>query len=552
MNNKSFIQRLSQATGYTQDDSQKMVYSIVDAMNEQFQKGENVTFPSFGTFEVKKRMERIVVNPTTRQRMLVPPKLVLGFRPVASVRRVLKEGGHETFDGGKMRGLAGSPIIAYLMQKHGIKQNEAGTFVGEFITIINESLRDEKQVKIKGLGTFKVVDVKDRQSVDVNTGERIVIEGRSKISFTPDSVIKELVNKPFSQFETVVLNPGVSFDDIDEANNEEEAETILADEEHVAEEPADEEHVAEEPAVEEPAETPIAPVVSATPIEEDIIEVVDEPDMPQQESENSIIVNEEPVDEENPISIIEIEEPITDEQPVRYEVVGKIGEQEKQEQQEEEETDDMEKNKKSTPWCLHLTIGILSMLIGFGAGWFVRDQIYKTAKQTQPTEPVVEQTSVDDSLETERMMAEMLRKDSLEQVRKDSLEQVWRDSIEKARRDSLEKVQKDLERVKKELEAQKEAEEKAAREAKQKEQQAATANQNPSLASARRQVELGAYSIVGTQETITVKEGQSISRISKFYFGDGMECYLQVHNGVAEVKPGMKLKIPKLQSKKKK
>ena len=93
MNNKSFISELSQRLGYTQDDVQKMVNTVIDSMNDAFQKGDVVTIPKFGTFEVKKRLERIVVNPGTKQRMLVPPKLVLTFRPIAAIKEKLKNGG---------------------------------------------------------------------------------------------------------------------------------------------------------------------------------------------------------------------------------------------------------------------------------------------------------------------------------------------------------------------------------------------------------------------------------------------------------------------------
>ena len=95
MNNKQFIQELAQRTGYTQDDVQKMVYTMTDAMNEKFQEGDNVVMQNFGTFEVRKRLERVVVNPGTGQRMLVPPKLVLGFKPSATWKDKLKSGGQE-------------------------------------------------------------------------------------------------------------------------------------------------------------------------------------------------------------------------------------------------------------------------------------------------------------------------------------------------------------------------------------------------------------------------------------------------------------------------
>ena len=95
MNNKSFISELSQRTGYTQDDVQKMVNTIIDSMNDSFQRGDIVAIPKFGTFEVKKRLERIVINPGTKQRMLVPPKLVLSFKPIASIKEKLKKGGQD-------------------------------------------------------------------------------------------------------------------------------------------------------------------------------------------------------------------------------------------------------------------------------------------------------------------------------------------------------------------------------------------------------------------------------------------------------------------------
>lgn len=93
MNNKSFIAALSQRLGYTQDDTQKMVNTIIDSMNASFQRGDVLSIPKFGTFEVKKRMERILINPGTKQRMLVPPKLVLNFKPIAAIKEKLKNGG---------------------------------------------------------------------------------------------------------------------------------------------------------------------------------------------------------------------------------------------------------------------------------------------------------------------------------------------------------------------------------------------------------------------------------------------------------------------------
>lgn len=108
-----------------------------------------------------------------------------------------------------------SDLAQRLAEKSGISLQDAELFIRKMFDVANEGLQSDKLVKMKWLGTFKVMAVKDRESVDVNTGERIIIEGRDKISFTPDNILKEIVNKPFAQFETVVVNDGVDFDEID-------------------------------------------------------------------------------------------------------------------------------------------------------------------------------------------------------------------------------------------------------------------------------------------------------------------------------------------------
>ena len=127
-------------------------------------------------------------------------------------------------------------LAAVLAGKHGLEQAKAEIFVRQVFDVINDGLRNEKLAKIKGLGTFKVTSVSARKSVDVNTGEAIIIEGRDKISFTADSVMKDIVNAPFAQFETVVVNDGVDFSGIDEkykdemvASDEGNEETVTAE-----------------------------------------------------------------------------------------------------------------------------------------------------------------------------------------------------------------------------------------------------------------------------------------------------------------------------------
>ena len=130
-------------------------------------------------------------------------------------------------------------LSGVLMSKNGLGDKESRRFVKAIFDVIQECLDEEKVVKVKGLGTFKIIEVDDRESINVNTGERVLIEGHSKLTFTPDSVMKEIVNKPFSQFETVILNDGVDFPE-------------PAIEEPISEEPIPEDSISEEPIFEEP------------------------------------------------------------------------------------------------------------------------------------------------------------------------------------------------------------------------------------------------------------------------------------------------------------
>jgi nucleoid DNA-binding protein len=198
-------------------------------------------------------------------------------------------------------------IAKILVEKSGLSQKDANRFASEMFAIIQQRLEEDELVKIKGLGTFKIINVEARESVSVRTGERVVIDSHAKVTFTPDAVMKELVNKPFSQFETVVLNDGVEFEDVAEdsdednakseekaiASDEESAEEVFSGEEPLSEEQpivmlADVEPVVEEPVVEKPV------------VEESVVEepVVEEPVVEEPETEEA--TSEEPVVEENP------------------------------------------------------------------------------------------------------------------------------------------------------------------------------------------------------------------------------------------------------------
>ena len=189
-------------------------------------------------------------------------------------------------------------LCSVLTSKNGLDDKESHRFIKAIFDVIQEGLDEDKIVKVKGLGTFKIIEVDDRESINVNTGERVLIEGHSKLTFTPDSVMKEIVNKPFSQFETVILNEGVDFPE--PVVEEPAVEDIIADEpaegkeiivepqidnnvaeQSVEEEPVAEKTVAEEQVAEEPvAEEPVA--------EDSVVEFTDDNDNVQSGEENSV------------------------------------------------------------------------------------------------------------------------------------------------------------------------------------------------------------------------------------------------------------------------
>ena len=190
-----------------------------------------------------------------------------------------------------------------LTSKNGLDDKESHRFIKAIFDVIQEGLDEDKIVKVKGLGTFKIIEVDDRESINVNTGERVLIEGHSKLTFTPDSVMKEIVNKPFSQFETVILNEGVDFPE--PVVEGPAVEDILADEpaegkeiivepqidNNVAEQSVEEEPVAEKTVAEEPvAEEPVAeePVAEEPVAEDSVVEFTDDNDNVQSGEENSV------------------------------------------------------------------------------------------------------------------------------------------------------------------------------------------------------------------------------------------------------------------------
>ena len=192
-------------------------------------------------------------------------------------------------------------IAKVLVEKSGLTQKEANKFATEMFSIIQQRLEEDELVKIKGFGTFKIINVEARESVSVRTGERVMIDSHAKITFTPDTVMKELVNKPFSQFETVVLNDGVEFDDVAEDNEEEvtSVEDVIS--------PVEETPVVEMAQVEEEPQVVETPQTDEEPQVEEVPQIEEEPQV--EETPMVKLAEDEPVEEE----------PVADEEPVEEE-----------------------------------------------------------------------------------------------------------------------------------------------------------------------------------------------------------------------------------------
>lgn len=425
-------------------------------------------------------------------------------------------------------------LINLLSQKNGLSRKKNVQFVNELVDIVNEALQTEKLVKISGLGTFKIIDTKDRESVNVQTGDRFVIEGRNKITFTPDAAMKELVNRPFSQFETVVLNDGVDFSDIPEEPAAEEVTT----EESVVLEPVIEQPVVEEPTIEEPvAEEPI--------IEESIIEepIVEEPVIEEPVAEEPTI--EEPINEAPNVEEPIVEEPVDEEQLTEGQINGLLD----TDINETTEDTTMEEEKSNVwKWLAAL---VICTAVGFAGGYYV-------GKKFAPMKfiPMEKTEMIQGEFVDSAMIDSVFAEDSLEKAR-DAKIKARVDSITRAHEARNESIRVAKLKKANESTAKLDAAIAAKQAAQQSSDKAAPAvalpagDNSQTVNNAKTMVSKGAYNIVGTQETITVKPGQTMKKISKFYLGDGMECYIQAYNGISEVTEGMKLKIPKLQLKKK-
>lgn len=445
-----------------------------------------------------------------------------------------------------------------LTSKMGLEVAEAEAFITAMFKVVNEGLKEDKLVKIKGLGTFKLTKVSARESVDVNTGERIVIEGREKISFTPDNYMRDLVNSPFSQFETVVLSDGVDFSAIDEkyALNEleDDSSLLLSNEESlepIAEEPKsilssieeakealaqlnekEEEGTVVEPVLSAELETENLLVVEQEESNEETKEQVSTPISlqlsPQQLSalntKESVSDREEKVEESEVLSaVVENKSSQIKEAPqfvIETEKIEEKEESEPIEEESEEEEDTEESSSRSYVKPLLFAFLLIACLaIGAGVGYYFFQQQSKEmaiAQSPQATNKVVASakkanspTAVVDSSQKKQAAAMV-------------------DSITKKNTQAV-VVKAEQAEVK---------DEKTVFDSKQY-------NKDP-------RVRTGAYIIIGVEKEIEVKAGQTLYSLSRRYLGPDMECYVEAINGKKEFKAGEKMKIPTLKLKKKK
>ena len=482
-------------------------------------------------------------------------------------------------------------LASKLMEKHGLKRTEAELFIRQFVGVINDGLKNDKSVKVKGLGTFKVQAVSARKSVDVNTGEAIVIEGRDKISFTAEAVMRDLVNAPFAQFETVIVNDGVDFSEIDakhEADNTEAKEpTPAVEPTPVAElEPAvfDPAPVAEpEPAVVEPAPVaePEPAVVKPTPVAEPEPAVVEptpvaEPEptvepAPVAEPEPAVVeptpvaepepevVEPAPVAEPEP-TVVEAAPaaepeptvepaPVAEPEPAAVEPTP-IVEPTPAVEDSDSDTDELETKSKSYKNTIIVLASSLACVVILAVVGFVYmfSQIEKRDNRIAHLETQTA-TLADRMMKTHMSPAPAANQPAANDEA-DNILAANEQKIEAAQKADKENNLKTAE-AKPEPKAEPKAATKPTAEAKAHAAKSAPSILSQSAYDKDPRVRTGAYVITGIANTVTVKAGQTMSSLSKTYLGPGMECYLEaVNGGNRELKAGEKIKIPALKTKK--
>ena len=422
-------------------------------------------------------------------------------------------------------------IAKVLVEKNGLEPKEAMTFTMAMFDLIHDRLNEEGIVKVKGLGTFKMIRVEARESINVRTGERVLIDSHAKITFTPDAVMKELVNKPFSQFETVVLNDDVEFTDMkseettDETNNSEQSESLV--------------DVVSEGGTPEPAPVVApepAPVVAPEPVAEPTPVVAPEP-VAEVAPEPVAVVAPEPVAEVAPEPVAEVApepapvvapEPVAEVAPEPTPVVAPEQTREVPEptvpsadEESEEKTSAVqtcyEEDEEESHWLRNIGWAFLVLVLMaasavggylYGVGQIPSQTAMADTVSAVKVNPVVTDTLVNDSLKADSVAVKTEAKH----------------------------------------------EDKAASE--QQPQEKTSQNLHDKYAEMDARVRTGAYKITGLDREVKVRAGDNLKRIARRELGsDDMVCYIEVFNKMnasAELKEGQTIKIPALKLKKKK
>ena len=547
-------------------------------------------------------------------------------------------------EGRKMSKSSLSVLAKAVASKRGLTQAEAERFIATMFEVAGDGIQEDKLLKMKWLGTFKITSVKDRESVDVNTGERILIEGRDKISFTPDNILKEIINKPFAQFETVVVNDGIDFSDIDEkfANMEREEEELQLqkeqechdekeqechDEEVVQEEqnaeqpqkedlsqeeeqPREEEHSQEvelnedlsqeakksqeslldaelqsqeggqKDELSQEVNTPISEETVAlsselknAEISEDDISETSEDNISQTSDDTISKTEENGIPEEVGMLISHLKENESEAEEIEKVEEAKVKEEaevpkaaeahvektpeeakvvvsqsnvENKKQPEYDETLDEDEAYASDhhhlviPKYVVALVSVVFVALLGGLCWFAfiygkmqarQEQMEMQLKAIKPQPQPKPKPTVVAPVDTAKSVASSDDKTDAENVLANGA-QANNEQTDHAQLAMKKKAKQDSIRMAQANNAVKMAE------------KASVYLNDP-------RIRTGAYRIVGVEKTVTAKSGQTLAGLSKHYLGPGMECYMQAINGCSEIKPGQKVKIPKLELKRK-
>lgn len=451
-----------------------------------------------------------------------------------------------------------------LADKSGLSQVEAELFIRKMFDVCNQGLEADKQVKIKWLGTFKVQATKDRESINVNTGERFTIEGRDKLTFTPDNILKEIVNKPFAQFETVVVNDGVDFDEIDEKFGEEQTEDAPAqvidflDEEKTAtpnpevvvigsekeKEDEDEDELAKQIAIEQ---AKLERLKQAQLEQERIQKEKLEKEKQEQERLEQERLEQERLEQER----LEQEKlELAQQQQALKAVVEPAVPASDESEEEEEEEESSNSHHIVIPRYLVVAVCLIVVALIGGMGWFAFNYGQMTAQRDHLAMQLNQYHQAPAKKVPAKPAAAPLSQE--QKLRQKAME----DSIRMAKTAEAVKLAEKSDEESASAEKAKQAEAKAKAEAKEKAKDKAEEKAASKIASSQydkdARVRTGAYRIIGVAQTVTVGAGQTLEQISTRYLGSGMECYVEALNGTSTVKAGQKIKIPKLELKKKK